>query len=258
MRDLYGLFPDGFSGFIAAIAPLFWILQFGLIIHVYRTGRPYYWILILFMAPLIGGLAYILIELAPGFRSPRGLWFSIKPRRWRIADLRNELEETNTVHNRGRLAEELFKAGEKAEASEIANECLSGVFKNDPHLLVDAARYKVALGKHQEALEFLDRCDTKADKRLVLDKELVRGDALAGLVRYDEAEVAYAGIVDRFIGEAPRVGLASVYSRTGRTTEAVAIWKDITQKYRRGTRIWRRSERDAFRAAKRQLKAVEG
>jgi hypothetical protein len=36
--------------------------------------------------------------------------------------------------------------------------------------------------------------------------------------------------------------------------EAVAIWKDIQQKYRRGTRIWRRSERDAFRAAKRQLK----
>ena len=255
MRDLSGLSSDNM---IAAIAPLFWILQLALIIHVYRTGRPYYWILILFMAPLIGGLAYILIELAPGFGSPRGLWFSLKPRRLRVADLRNELEDTNTVHNRGRLAEELFKAGEIAEASEIADECLSGVFKNDPHLLVDAARFKVALGRHDEALAFLDRCDTKADRRLVLQKELVRGDALAGLGRFDEAELAYAGIADRFIGEAPRVGLASVYARTGRKAEASAIWKDITQKYRRGTRIWRRSERDSFRTAKRQLKSVEG
>jgi hypothetical protein len=206
------------------------------------------------MAPLIGGVAYLLIELAPGLRTPRGLWFSIKPRLWRIADLRRELEDSDTVHNRSRLAEELFEAGELAEASQVADECLSGVFKNDPHLLVDAARFKVALGKHQEALAFLERCDTKADKRLVLEKELVRGDALAGLGSYDEAERAYAGIVDRYIGEAPRVGLASVYSRTGRMAEAVAIWKDIQQKYRRGTRIWRRSERDAFRAAKRQLK----
>ncbi len=97
MPDLSSFFPDGLPGSLAAIAKLSWVVQIALIIHVYRTGRPYWWTWILFMAPFIGGLAYVFIELLPGFKSPKGFFHSLKPLKWKIAALRKEFEESETV-----------------------------------------------------------------------------------------------------------------------------------------------------------------
>ena len=63
--------PFNFDAFLdsdgpwAAIAQVLWVLELALIIHVYKTGRPYWWIYILFIAPSIGGHAYVFIELVP-------------------------------------------------------------------------------------------------------------------------------------------------------------------------------------------------
>ena len=44
-----------------------WLIQLALIIHVLKTDRSKYWILVLFFMPLIGGIAYLIIELLPEF-----------------------------------------------------------------------------------------------------------------------------------------------------------------------------------------------
>ena len=46
---------------------IIWSIQLALIIHVLKTGRSKYWILMLIFMPLIGGLAYLVIELLPEF-----------------------------------------------------------------------------------------------------------------------------------------------------------------------------------------------
>ena len=52
--------------------------QIFFIIHAARTGRPYYWLMIIFFIPMFGILAYIVFELLPGAsRSPasrKALW----------------------------------------------------------------------------------------------------------------------------------------------------------------------------------------
>src|SRR5688572_1932097 len=101
--------PHNFAQFFdpdspwASIAQVLWVLQLALIIHVYKTGRPFWWIYILFIAPAIGGIAYLLLELLPDWRVNRGgIW---KPRSFRIRKLRDDLEETDVVKTRLELAE---------------------------------------------------------------------------------------------------------------------------------------------------------
>ena len=255
MTDLPRLLPAGVPAALAALTQFLWILQIALVIHVYRTGRPYWWTWVLFMAPLIGGLAYVFIELLPGFQTPRGLFYSLKPRKWRIADLREELEESETIKNRLALAEELFAAGDVTEAHAVAVECLKGVFQNDPRTLVDVARYKIALAQHADAYAILARVDTTGNRLLGLELQVLRGDCLAALGRYAEAEAAYEIVVGRFIGEAPRAGLALVYEKTDRLEKAAGVWQEINKRFRKASPAWRRTERKWYKLSTEKLKA---
>lgn len=255
LRDFSSFLPAGVSPAFAVVAQIFWVLQIALAIHVYRTGRPYWWLWLLFSAPMIGGVAYLLIEVMPDVRSPRGLFYGLKPRKWRIADLRRELDESETIDNRLSLAEELFDGGDVQGAHDVAVECLRGVFKNDPRTLVDVARYKYALGSFADGLSLLDKVDTQRDRMLALEVARLRGDCLCGLKQFAEAETAYESIVGRYIGEAPRFGLAAVYENTGRVDEAIATWTDIRHRFRRASSAWRRSEKKWYKLATSKLEA---
>lgn len=253
MADLTRFFPAGVPPILANLAQLLWIFQIALVIHVYRTGRPYWWTWILFMAPLIGGLAYVVVELLPDFRSPDGLLHSLKPRKWRIADLRERLDESETVTNRLALAEELFAAEETVEAHAVAHECLKGVFRDDPRTLVDVARYKIALGQYVDAYAILSKVDTTGNRILGLELQVLRGDCLTAMERFEDAEVAYQSVAERFIGEAPRMGLSAIRERTGRHEEAIALWKEVLKKFRKASPAWRRTERKWYKLAKQKL-----
>lgn len=254
MPHLTRLLSDHTHPVLAVLTQIAWVLQIALIIHVYKTGRPYWWIWVLFGAPMIGGLAYVGIELVPELRSPRGFFYSLKPRRWRIADLRRTLEDTETVQNRFALADELEAAGELGEAHEVASECLRGVFKDDPHTMAEVAHYKVALKRYDEACDILERIDTARDRMLDVRVTALKGDALLGLKRYAEAEEAYESLGGRYVGEAPRAGLALIYEQTGRADQATQIWKDIRTKFRRSNPAWRKTERRWYKLATAKLK----
>lgn len=243
---------------MAALGPLtavLWLVQLALIVHVIKTGRPYWWIWILLMAPFIGGLAYALVELSPSLRGGGGALAGLKPRKWRISERRRALEEADTVKNRLALAAELLGAGEAGEAHAVAAECLHGVFRDDARTLVAVARFKAAIGAHEDALMLLGRVNTTGDRMLEVDLGLVRGDCLLGLGRYPEAERAYEGVRDRYVGEAVRAGLARVYEGTGRGAEAAALWAEIRAKYRSTSPAWRRSERRWYEMAKARARA---
>jgi hypothetical protein len=243
---------------LATLGQFLWLLQLVLIVHALRTGRPYWWIWVLFCAPVIGGLAYVAVEILPGINSPLGFFQSLKPRRWRIADLRAALEESDTVKNRMALAEALYAAGEFPAAHDAAAGSLQGVFKNDPWTLVQVAKYTVAVGRYAEADALLERVDLTGNRMLGPELELQKGKALAGLGRVAEAETAFLGLNGVYVGEAPRAGLAALYEQTGRTAEAESLWRDIRVKYRKTGAAWRRSERPWYKLATARLKALKG
>jgi len=241
--------------FFGIAAKLLWLAQLGLILHVLKTGRPYYWVWLLFIAPAIGGIAYVVIELLPDLRAPGGAGgFSWKPRAWRIRELRAEIEETDTVKLRLALASELLAAGQHAEARTVAEETLHGVFRDDPHTLAAVARYRLEAGLFNEALAALDHITIRADRMLALTVSLLRGRTLVLAGRHAEAQAALREIVGTYIGEEPRYFLALSLHQSGATPEARALWEEIRKRFRRAGRGWRRSEKRWFKLSSERLK----
>ena len=120
---------------------LIWLVQLALIIHVLKTGRSRYWIMMLIFMPMIGGVAYFVIELLPEFsgsiagqRAVRSVKQTLNPG----ADLRqNEAawNQSPNVDNGRRYASSLLDMGKIDEAEQIINQALRGLFATEPTLL---------------------------------------------------------------------------------------------------------------------------
>ena len=237
---------------------LVWLAQLALIVHVLKTGRPYWWIWILFVAPAIGGIAYILIELLPKLSSSGSeVMPSWKPRAWRIRDLRRALDERDTVKLRLALASELLADEKSAEALTVAEGSLHGVFRDDPHTLATVAHFRLEAGKFNEALAALDQIKIKADRMLALTVARLRGRALVMLGRHVEAQSTLREIASTYLGEEPRYFLALSLHQSGSTTAARAIWQEIRQHFRDAGRVWRGSEKRWFKLASARLRETK-
>src|SRR5689334_21400003 len=94
---------------MAFLWPLVVIAQIACVVHVLRTGRPYWWIWILFVVPLIGLAAYLYLEVRPtlGRNWFHNLLWKLKTPQQRIDLLSAQLAESTTVRNRLALADEL-------------------------------------------------------------------------------------------------------------------------------------------------------
>jgi hypothetical protein len=258
MDAMLRTFFNDWSAF-AIVGKLLWVAQLALIVHVFKTGRPFWWFWILFSAPVIGGAAYFLIEVAPELRrAGAGGMTGWRPRAWRIRQLRSELEETDTVKLRLALAEELLESGDVEGALEAAEKCRTGVFRDDPHTLAAVAHYQIEAGRPNDALQLIAQINTRADRMLAQDVALLRGRALFLAGKHDDAQAALRAVSSSYVGEEPRYFLALSLKETGGLAEARELWTDIRKRFRRASRGWRRSEKRWFKFAGERLKETKG
>ena len=139
------------------------VIQAFFIYHVYRSGRPYWWAFIILSFPVIGCVAYYMLEIFPGSREHRSarraameLARAFNP----SAELKRRLEELATcpsVANRIAAAEEFMRCGIFNEAVRLYAEAIDGPHADDPSLLLGLARAHVNNGTFREAQEALAR-----------------------------------------------------------------------------------------------------
>src|SRR6185369_2566986 len=119
-------------------------------------------------------------------------------------DLREELEDTDTVKLRLALASELLASGETEEACKIVEECLTGVWRDDPHTLAAVARYRLEAGKIDEALQAIAKINTRHDRLLAQQVAVLRGRALVQAGQHAEGQAALRACMNVFLGEEGR------------------------------------------------------
>jgi hypothetical protein len=243
--------------FAAVVTKLIWLAQLLLVFHVLRTGRPFWWLLVLFFAPLLGGLVYFAAEVLPGWlaRGHRAGW---RPKPLRLREARIQAEETGTVKSRLQLAGLLLAAGQPAEARREAEACLQGVFRDDPTVLAEVARYRIETEDAPAALAALDQARVQADHQLALRLELLRGRALLLAGRQEEAQAHLQAAEAGHVGDEPRYFRAVALQRSGRTAEAREIWEEMRRHFRRAGRAWARTERKWFELAGERLRETRG
>jgi hypothetical protein len=183
-------------------------------IHAVRAGRELYWLVILFMFPLLGSIVYFAVVFLPDARLKRGvrkagsaIQKSLDPRR-DVRQARQAFDLTPTAHNQMRLAAALFDAGEHAEAVEQYDACLRGPFAGDAEIGVGAARAKLANNQPQAAIDVLEPLRARHPNFRAEQVGLLLAGAYACAGRQLEAGAEYEAVAQRFGSIEARAELA--------------------------------------------------
>jgi hypothetical protein len=237
--------------------PLVVLAQIACLIHVLKSGRPYWWLWIIFGFPVIGLAAYVYLEVRPswGRMDYQSFLWRLKSSQQRIEILQEQLAESTTIKNRLRLADELHDSGQFDREGEVLSEGLRGAFKDDATLLMRLAEAQLEAGRATEAEQILKKTVPEKSPDAQLQFALLTARVASQQRRKADAEASFQELVGRRRSEAPRYYQAEHLLREGRRDEALAILADILRQYRRGTVVWRFQERKWYYAAKRLLKS---
>src|SRR5512134_4011992 len=132
------------------------LISLGLAVHSIKTGRGFVWVYVLMATswlPFVGAAVYIGVELLPELlrtrtsqRAMRGLRTTLDPE-GNLRKFETEMQVTGNVASRQKYADELVRLGRAKEALPIYQTCLTGVFADDPKLLLGYAQAQFAAGE---------------------------------------------------------------------------------------------------------------
>lgn len=246
---------------------LWWIagiplLQILAAIHVVRTGRPYFWLWIILFFPGLGVLIYFLAEVLPyagrfQFSNPIPAFLDWAIPGRELARLQDNLDHANTVANRQALAAYHLRRQEFPEAVRLYESCLSGVYKDDPVILLELARVQFLAGQHQEArasLETLAALAPQHERRL---REFLLARVLEETGDKAQAFAIYAQLRGTGpMSEEARVRLARHWEEQGDRTKAKELYTEVVRRLSKANNHYRREQREWLLAARKGLKQL--
>ena len=234
------------------------ILQIGCAVHAIRTGRPMYWLFLLFIGSYIAIAAYVFAEILPGLgqnrtarRALRGAQDRIDPER-RKREASRQLDVADTLDNRRRLAQESFDSGDYQQSSELYRSGLRGLYATDPELMLGLARSQFALNLHAEARQTLDTLIAANPDFRSHDGHLLYARCLEALGDIPKAIEEYQALVEGFPGEEARVRFGLLLKREGRTAQASEVFNTVLKRSRVAPKYYQREQREWIGIATRE------
>lgn len=239
------------------------ILQALAIIHVIRTGRELWWILLILFLPGIGLLIYFVLEVLPSLRGDltarravRRVRSAVDPEHG-VREARADYERNPSVDTATRLADELARTGGFEEAVRICNEARTGLFEDDPKLLLSLANAQFAGGRHEDAVGTIEHLRAKNPGFRSPQGHLIYARALEESGSTETALEEYAALVRYYPGAEARVRHALLYKKLGRTERARELLADVLQDARLAPKHFRKSQREWIALAERESAALE-
>ena len=230
-----------------------------LIIHIMKTGRPYYWIFIIMFLPLAGVIAYVLVELLPdlahsrtGRRVASDLDAVVNPNR-RLRQLTREAARSDTVENRLQLAKECLAKERFQEARELLEESLQGVHAEDPALLLALAKARFGLADHAGTIEALDRLRAADPSFQSTEGHLLYARSLEGLGETERALYEFEALAGYFPGEEARCRYGLLLQKAGRGDEAQEVFAEVVRSVDLADKPYFRAQRTWYELAREQL-----
>jgi len=235
---------------------LMYIVQIGLIVHVLKTGRPPYWCFVLLMAPGIGALAYIIVEILPNLqndmrakRALRGVRRTLNP----DGDLRRRQIEhrlSGSVDAARHLASELMEKGRFEEAVTHYRTSLSGIYEHDPDLLLGLATAQFGDGDATGCKQTLDTLKETNPEYRSPEGHLLYAKSLEELDDLERAEEEYAAIAGYYPGVEARIRYAQLLERVDKQDMARQEYEAIIAAAELAPRHFRRAQKEWLAAAK--------
>jgi hypothetical protein len=228
--------------------------------HCIRTGRPWWWLLVIgFLGP-IGWGAYVIFAVLPdmfGSSSARRFADNVATMADPGRDYREKLREVERVGSadaKRALAEECIKRGMFQDAVELYQGAMAGpIGGSDPVLLRGMGRAKLLAGDGQGAVEAFEKLKEMDRAAFDADTELDYARALALLGRTDDAVRQFEQVVPRYPGEEARCRFAVLLQQLGQRERAQALFREIIDSVKHAPSYYRSRQREWYRIAKEQL-----
>jgi hypothetical protein len=234
-------------------------VQVGLIVHVIKTGRNMLWIIALALLPLVGTIAYVVVEILPeamggatARRAKSGVRRMMDPDR-ELRRASAEVEISGNVDARRRLAEELLERSQFDAAVDVYQGGLKGVFEHDPTLLQGLARAQFGRKDYAAARAALERLTQHNPDFKSSDAQLLYARTLEAQDQLDEAERAYAAMAPGYPGAEARLRYGLLLKRRGKLPEANRVLKDLLDGAKLGPAHYRRAQAEWLERARREL-----
>lgn len=234
-------------------------LAIGCIVHCLRTGRNPYWILPILVFPLVGSLAYLLVEVAPALGQRRSVRMAktaavktIDPDR-EVRAARDALDTADTAANRIAMGDALADQEKWGDAILHYSEALAKTPVGDRATQMKLARVHLEAGNAAEARRLVK---TLPETRSAAEEDRARlllARALAELGETEAAIAMLAEVGERMPGAEAQCRQAALLLEQGREAEAVAPLAEAERRARRVDRFERMRDREMYDWAERTL-----
>ena len=228
------------------------ILQAVCVYHCIKKGNQQSWIWLIVFLPAIGCVIYLFTEIITKqdvTAVQSNLDKVIRPT-GRIKDLKKALEFSDSFENKVALADAYLNAGMVDEAVVLYKEALTGIFANNPHVLMQLICGYYELNRYDEAVKCAQKVINTADfakshARIVYALCLEKTGNLA------QAETELSSFKGRYSNYEGRFTYGQFLMRLDRKEEAIALFNEIldeagrmTYKESKNCKEWFKRTRD--------------
>ena len=161
-------------------------------------------------------------------------------------------ERSQNADSASKLAAELTKAGRHEEAIRVCMEARTGLFEDDPKILLALANAQFAANRYSDVIATLDYLREKNPGFRSADGHLVYARALDESGATTRALEEYAALVNYYPGAEARVRQAMLYKKTGDNARATELFAALLKDARLAPKHFRRSEREWIELAERE------
>lgn len=229
-------------------------IQVACVVHLVKTGRNPLWLTALVFLPMVGAIAYFIVEILPGLQGNRHVrtarakaTAALDPER-ELRAARDAVELTDTVANRVRLGDACAELKRWSEAEAAYREALAKA-PDDARVQAKLAQAIFEQGHAGEALALLDALEPPVGQSERDRRGLLRARMLEHLGRNEEALALYADLVTRLPGEEARCRYAALLLAEGWENKARKQLEEVEARARRLDRQQRAAEAEMYRWA---------
>lgn len=240
--------------FIASIA-----VQVLCVVHAVRHGKTQPWVYVIVFLPMIGSIAYFFVEILPDLANTRrsrqvlsDMRTVLDPDR-EYRERKADVELTGTPAAKAALADECLRKGMVDDALALYRSALTGLFADDPTLLLGYARALMEKGEFAEVERTLAHLREKNPDFQSQEGHLLFARALEGQGKIAEATEEYDALSGYFTGFEAKVRYALFLQKQGEVADARALLQGVVEAYRRQPRHAQQLNRDWFLVAQRNL-----
>jgi hypothetical protein len=237
------------------------LLAVACVVHIARTGRPYFWIYIVLLLPVVGAIAYVAAELVPSLlQGPAGQKAATRTRQLLDPDrayreAKRDLQVSPTPHAMCALAAACVERKAYDEAIALYRGALTGMHADAPDIMDRMARALFLKGDLVGTVATLDALRAKNPSYRSTEAHMIYAQALETLGRAAEALDEYQALAGYYSGEEARLRYALLLKRLGRASEARQLLEQIAsvpelapRHYARAQRAWIELAREALAA----------